>query len=340
MSSNKVYWPFVPVLKWFMNRIGEKNPDQAWFKLAVVPEQAAGYVEKAFAEAQRAAASGEIPVGLTEKRLKEATLAFNCSSGARYMRWTPVEEAVVSAGATLDYGVMTGSAGHVFLPDAAFADWLAGCVDPARLEPGMFDALVSALPKEPADPGYGWYKDYYGELGVIHIPGCAPFAFGRSAAAAGVSMNLSMSMGEPARGQVPYKYTVTAVSARPSAKDLADLRRLQWPEWHLRLLAGLSLYMDCFPEQIKPGVPNQGSTGGTGNMEGFDAGRSLTLGVSPKVRASASGASGGGHASPTGHYRSGAFMRLTSPRYVKMRGQTIFRHGCFVNGKALTVDGV
>ena len=335
MSSNNVYRPFVPGLKWFMNRIGEKNPDQAWYKLAVVPEQAAGYVEKAFAEAQRAAASGEIPVGVTEKRLKEATLEFNDSPGARYMRWTPVEEAVVSAGATLDYGVMTGSAGHVFLPDAAFADWLAGCVDPARLEPGMFDALVSALPKDPSDRDYGWYKDYYGELGVIHIPGGAPFAFGRSAAGeAGVSVNLSMSMGEPARGQIPYKYTVTAVSARPGAKDLADLRRLQWPEWHLRLLAGLSLYMDCFPEQVKPGVPSRGNTGE------FDVGRSLTLGVSPKVRASAPGASGGGHASPTGHYRSGAFMRLTSPRYVKMRGQTIFRHGCFVNGKALTVDGV
>jgi hypothetical protein len=96
--------------------------------------------------------------------------------------------------------------------------------------------------------------------------------------------------------------------------------------WMIRFMCGLSLYLDCFPETIKSGIPKDMA------YPGYSFPQCMTISVAEQVQIKT-----GTHASPIGHLREGYFKTLRSERFIHKRFHTIFVHGCFVNGKAATV---
>ena len=93
------------------------------------------------------------------------------------------------------------------------------------------------------------------------------------------------------------------------------------------LAYGLGLYLACFPECIRPGVPEE-----LKHPSHHKSSKSYTIHVSPSIRSH-----DGKHASPCGHFRRGHFRILSSDWYTKKRHQVVFVHETFVNGKAHTV---
>lgn len=95
-------------------------------------------------------------------------------------------------------------------------------------------------------------------------------------------------------------------------------------DYLLRLVFGLSLYMDAFPDTVvaaqADSVHNQKHYSGGRHIvsrnETVDS--ELVRGVSP-------------------HFRVGHFRTLRAERFVRKKGQTIFVPGCYVRGKALDV---
>ena len=112
--------------------------------------------------------------------------------------------------------------------------------------------------------------------------------------------------------------------------DLATDEKPNPPEvdWIIRLVCGLGVYLDCFPEMLLPGIPKDMVDPGWRSPY-----PTFTLGQAEAIRLPGSGT----HASPIGHLREGHFKTLRSEKFVNKRFQTIFVRGCFVNGKAATV---
>lgn len=94
-----------------------------------------------------------------------------------------------------------------------------------------------------------------------------------------------------------------------------------------RLLCGLGLYINCFPETVRPGVPED--LAHPSHHKYADA---LSIGIAPAIQAIK-----GTHASPCGHFRNGHFRVLRSDKFTKKRWQAIFIAETFVKGKASTV---
>lgn len=100
-------------------------------------------------------------------------------------------------------------------------------------------------------------------------------------------------------------------------------------DYCLRLVAGLLLYCDAFPDMIKEGLPEDLRHPAHHAFEEVK-----NVGISPKVLAY------GTHASPSAHYRVGHFRSLKSEFFTKKRFKTVFVHGTFVKGTAKTVESV
>lgn len=92
--------------------------------------------------------------------------------------------------------------------------------------------------------------------------------------------------------------------------------------WAAKLIVGLGMYLSCFPDQIKAGIPDDLK------HSNYYQGQRRTIGISEKVII---------RDGPTPHYRVGHFRMLQSARYKNKKGQVVFVHGCFVKGKAETV---
>jgi hypothetical protein len=94
---------------------------------------------------------------------------------------------------------------------------------------------------------------------------------------------------------------------------------------HFRIYAGLCLYLECFPDMVKDGIPFDFDMAFDYNMS-----EPKTIEVSDRVTYTE-------HDSPCAHYRNGHFRTLRSERFVNKRYQVVFVHGCFVKGEAKTV---
>lgn len=94
-----------------------------------------------------------------------------------------------------------------------------------------------------------------------------------------------------------------------------------------KFLVGLGMYINCFPETVKDGVPED-----LKHPSQHKSNNPVTIGIAKPVRAEK-----GEHASPCGHFRRGHFRTLRDKRYTKKRGQTVFVRETFVKGKAVTV---
>jgi len=92
------------------------------------------------------------------------------------------------------------------------------------------------------------------------------------------------------------------------------------------LVSSAVAYISCFPETVIEGIPED-----LKHPNHFRNTKCFSVGVADKI------SSGGTHDSPCPHYRVGHWRYLSSEKFTKKRGQTIFVCGTFVKGRAITV---
>lgn len=208
---------------------------------------------------------------------------------------------------------------HIFMPSGAFCSWLSECAQ--SLEPelgekaaeGFGSSLVclhfptaANLPSVLIKLGTGPTK---GEI-MIDFSLASPFG--------GAVVNTKLA-GQKRDQEMTMRYDPGDDVSYDIRKKQADLG-----EFYTRMISGLGLYMGAFPEQVKDGIPENAKRYGTLH------GRARTIGIAEQV-VTREGA--------TPHYRVGHFRLLSAERYVHMKGQVVFVHGCFVKGQAKTVLG-
>lgn len=234
----------------------------------------------------------------------------------------------------LELDFLNGAVLHLFLPGKEFCHWLADCAKTLdgdlanRVTDGLGglklglhfpteakipSVLLQLFPKR-QDGGRQWASVL---AAVSAVPG-----YGHTHALV-------------LRGQTPEEclksiQVVEDSAFRPGEERTTgascDMAAVQgYAVWLARLIAGLGLYMSCFPEQITDGIPR-----GLKHDRLYRGVQSKTIGISEKIIS---------RDGPCPHYRSGHFVLLSSNRYVNKKGQVVFRHGCFVKGKAKTVLG-
>lgn len=227
-------------------------------------------------------------------------------------------------GELTDLCVMLHKCTHIFMPSGEFCDWLeASAGDMAGEHVKRALQLLAGFSDDP-----GGDPDAPTTL-VLHFPsdsGRQSFAVSPIAWANDKTpeaerhglLSIAFSV-VPKFGGYGVLSTVASCNVKMERSGRMDKI--------LRLLCGLGQYINCFPETVVRGPPADLKHP---SLHRYRA--EVTLGISDKIKTS-----GGTHASPVGHLRIGHFKTLRSERFTKKRFQTIFVHGCFVNGKAATV---
>ena len=195
---------------------------------------------------------------------------------------------------------------HLFMPGIEFCEWLVECNPIVKSD--HLKVVADLL------------CEYPGECGVLHFP------TSNHLPSVLFSINGIRSSKENLDNSV-----VTMVFSKESGlrrtgvfADMKDYPLHEKETWFARLISGLGLYWNCFPETIKDGIPEDLQ------HPAYHANKSnRTISVSSKIF-------GGDHASPTAHFRKGHFRCLRSERYKNKRFQVVFVHETFVGGKAKT----
>ena len=219
----------------------------------------------------------------------------------------------------VDVAAHCGPCTHLYLPGKAFCDWLIAATSHTE-----YTTVVRLL--ERMEPGN--QKQVF----VLHLPTQDNYP--------AVAIEVAASGGLVFRGdEQPRAVFTSSNSWRPGDKGMTINLGFTYhpgdthpehPEmaWLQRLLCGLGTYLDCFPEALRPGIPKDMANPGWRSPC-----PTFTINQADEIKLP----QGGTHASPCGHLREGHFKTLRSEKYTKKRYQTIFVHGCFVNGKASTV---
>ena len=233
----------------------------------------------------------------------------------------------------VDVPILRGEAKHLFMPNKEFCDWLVSCVN--KLQPEHARVLVENMGSEvgvlhfPTDSkiaSVGFWipqeiiwkekteNGYYDFRDVEQLPdGTFRTKFDQ--------MLLSIS------SEFPSKVRAASIVLRDLPEDILKTAPLE-PHimWYTKLIVGLGMYVSCFPETIKDGMPED-----LKHPSHHQYSKPFVIGVSDKVRGTGTGDS------PTPHYRIGHFRILQSERYTHMRYQTVFVKSCFVKGKTDTI---
>lgn len=205
--------------------------------------------------------------------------------------------------------VMQGNALHLFLPGREFCDWLVSCVP--RLEREHARSLQEFIGPRP---------------GVLHFPTCSRLC----SAVFEVAGETTMLNGDAG----PDFGMLVASFSRGNSQNLGSLavklddeaRASECGMWYAKLIVGLGMYANCFPETVRCGLPED-----LKHPAHHQHKASRTIGIAEKVRLTA-------HGSPLPHFRSGHFRLLSSERFTKKRFQSVFVSETFVNkAKAKTV---
>jgi hypothetical protein len=128
--------------------------------------------------------------------------------------------------------------------------------------------------------------------------------------------------------------SVTQIISRNSKQDIDDgvIRgapiNVEIVNKVTKIVVGLGMYIDCFPDALKSGVPAD-----LAHPSQFQHKNMFTVGIADKVRVAGSGT----HDSPIPHMRKGYLKTLRAERFTKKRFQTIFVASTFVKGRAATV---
>jgi len=91
--------------------------------------------------------------------------------------------------------------------------------------------------------------------------------------------------------------------------------------WSIKLVIGIGMYMSCFPEQVKDGVPEDLKH--PNHHKSGNNSRNRTIGKANEIFE---------RNGPCPHYRTGHFRLLSSEFYKHKRGQVVFIRGTFVKG--------
>jgi hypothetical protein len=227
------------------------------------------------------------------------------------------------ASASMQLDVIENKATHLFITSEAFADWLVGCVS----ELGSSHAAV--LQQE-----IGISK-----VGVIHFPTSSRKSSccfkvpkdpkipqfdcdGRFTPGTETELNgkqFGLIVMTWSAGNAENLAVCQAVTDEPCVLPQAAI-------WYAKLIVGLGMYINCFPETVKDGFPDD-----LKHPSHHQYNDPKTIGIAEAV------CFGGTHDSPMAHFRRGHFRVLRSEKFKNKRFQAVFVRETFVNGKAKTV---
>lgn len=208
----------------------------------------------------------------------------------------------------LDLNIHAGNATHIFLTSMEFCDWIVSCVN----EPNLDHARVISE-----------FAGGDSRIGCLHFPAdggkvSVGFRVPRTCISVDPDKPLldysALFMSFSRGGKLGYSYIPFPYSA---------WKENEFSTWYGKLITGLGMYISCFPEQSIDGIPAD-----LKHDNWFKRQTNKTIGIANEVVT---------HDGPTPHYRVGHFAFLQSERFTHKRGQTVFRHGCFVKGQAKTV---
>lgn len=232
-----------------------------------------------------------------------------------------------AAAGNIELGVMRGDAVHLFLPGREFCDWIVSCVTTTDLRHAdIINELLSH------------------RAGVAHFPtdsGLLSFCFMLPVT------TRNMTTGENGSGSKAMAICRSMDDGIPKDESWLNSRSVRMhvlipigedppPElgfdddsiYRAKLICGLGMYINCFPETLVHGFPED-----LKHPSHHQHAAPLTIAVTEKVRQSL----GGTHDSPTPHFRAGHFRVLKSEKFTKKRFQVVFVREAFVNGRAKTV---
>lgn len=244
----------------------------------------------------------------------------------------------------MEASLLLGHTTHIFMPDRTFCDWLVSCVPPtithayAKTLAASFGLQHHYCVHFPVGSGFGAF--------IMVATSAADTAqrISRSSQAAQAWTQL-MGAGVRADAVANDAYRcILKVGKGSLPRGAADILTITVNhtqsvvlngdagilDYYGRLVIALGLYLDCFPEQLKDGVPAAAKLG----PQDYP-GPMHHIGIADAVRATGPH-TGGWTATP--HYRSGHFRLLKADRYVNKKGMTVFVKPCFVHGKAETVQ--
>jgi hypothetical protein len=205
----------------------------------------------------------------------------------------------------IDLLVLMGRSVHLFMPGKGFCDWLISCV--SRFERPHTDAVKELLDGR--------------IVGVLHFPcssGLQSVAFTIGPKEWDID-NCSYLEIQASGGVGSIGYSSVCLSDK---KDYDGSPEMQYG----KLIVGLGMYCNCFPETLKEGPPQDVKHP---SMHAYE--NSKTVGISAKIH------TGGTHDSPIAHFRRGHFRVLRSEKFTHKRFQAVFVRETFVAGKAKTV---
>jgi hypothetical protein len=207
--------------------------------------------------------------------------------------------------------ILQKKAVHLFLPGLDFCEWLISCVP--VLEPNHAAALQQML--------------------GVHVPGVLHFP----TASKKISMAFLIPKSSvPLKGNSNKEFNALITTASKEGKSFGLNQFLVSLEgsdkgsdaarWYAKLIVGLGMYCNCFPETLRDGPPEDLKHPSFHQYES-----SKTIGISEKVFCF------GTHESPVAHFRRGHFRILRSEKFKNKRFQAVFVKETFVNGKSKTV---
>ncbi len=203
-----------------------------------------------------------------------------------------------------DY-VIDNKSTHIYMPSREFCDWLVGCV------------------KEDIGFKYGIIvQQSIGRAsGVFHFP--------TSSKLPSACFNvLSTTATEKEQREINayFGHTVSYLLAYSIDYQIDSEETRMYFE---NLISGLGMYIDCFPEMLTDGVPEE-----LKHPSHHQHKIKKTLCISPKIAEKRED----GNITP--HFRRGHFRVLMSPVFTHKQFQTIFISETFVKGKAATVQEI
>lgn len=199
-----------------------------------------------------------------------------------------------------EHDVLTGLATHYFIDTSELAAFLEASAH--RFNPQLLDLLLDVIPKDGS--------------GVIHTTGA-----GRTAV---VFKHFPPSPGDC--GLLTW-----IIGGHFACYDPEDIDSASW-EGHAdqlrgaNLIYGLALYLSCFPEALRDGLPVFAK-----HPAHFRGKTCKTVAAVPQVI---------DRDGPTPHFRKGHFRTLRSSRYVNKRWQVVWVSEAFIKGQAKTVEDV
>ena len=229
-----------------------------------------------------------------------------------------------------EYMLMTGAVTHLYLPGREFCDWLVNATTVVSLD--TIKVVMDEIDMSNRYPGISMPSELVGQSVynpvVLHFPADAKIAsFMLSYLPDRKRLCASDDNREPPALLVSsnnHSGEVSSIIHSMQPTGTAD--DIDYIEYRTRLVCGLGMYTNCFPEAKIPGVPEDLKHPAHHKYAGC-----TTIQVVSRIRG------GGTHASPMGHFRQGHFRTLTSARYTKKRFQVIWIDQTFVNGKAETI---